>query len=192
MRLVSGLLFLLANVATFAQPGALTVPRNIADLSRQAATIVRGQVILARVEPHPELTNLSTIVVTLRVSETLKGNAVPVLTFRQFMWDIRDKYRMGGYTKGQEVLLLLNPVSSYGLTSPAGMDQGRFVISRDAKGNATAVNGYGNVGLFAGVTAQKRKPAFSPAVNELILRHRSGAIPLAQLEEVVRQFAGTL
>jgi len=174
------------------QGSALSVHQNIAELTQQAATIVRGQVVSAKVEPHPELTNLTTLVVTMRVSSTLKGQAASTFTFRQFLWDIRDKYEFGGYQKGQQLLILLNPISSYGLTSPAGMEQGRFLITRDAHGNMMASNGFANVGLFSDVEtkAVSAKVQLSPTTTTLVRQHVRGPVALDQLETVIRQFAG--
>ncbi len=188
----TALLWLVVSCPLLAQRGALTASRNVAQLAQQAATIVRGQVMSAHVEPHPQLTNLSTVVVTLRVEKNLKGTATSALTFRQFIWDIRDKYDAAGYRKGQELLLLLNKTSEYGLTSPAGVEQGRFGISRDAKGNLTAVNGHGNVGLFANFAEQMKRPGLklSPRASALVARHRQGPVPLPELEEIIKQFAG--
>lgn len=104
MRLFRILLFLASTVPGFGQRAAVTVPQNIAQLSRQAAIIVRGQVVSVRVEPHPQLANLTTVVVNLRVVENLKSNSLSPVMFRQFVWDIRDKYDAAGYRKGQELL----------------------------------------------------------------------------------------
>src|SRR5207245_11694579 len=141
---------------------------------------------------HAHLTMLSTVVVTLRVEKNLKGTATYALTFRQFIWDIRDKYYAAGYRKGQELLLLLNKTSEYGLTSPAGVEQGRFGISRDAKGNLTAVNGHGNVGLFANFAEQMKRPGLnlSPRTSALVARHRQEPVPPPAAEEIIKQFAG--
>ena len=176
-----------------AQRGALTVHRNIAELTQQAATIVHGQIISTRVESHPELTNLTTLVVTMRVSEKLKGNADSTLVFRQYIWDVRDKYDAAGYHKGQEMLVLLNPVSSYGLTSPTGMEQGRFLITRDERGTPVTANGYSNAGLFSDLEAQasSKKIQLSPSTSMLVRQHIRGPVPLSQLETLIRQFAGT-
>jgi hypothetical protein len=91
---------LLLAAPAFAQRGALTVPRNLIEMSERAADIVRGTVVSARVEKHPELTNLDTVVVTLRVREALKGGAQGSFTFRQYIWDIRDRWDAAGYRKG--------------------------------------------------------------------------------------------
>lgn len=191
-RLRFWLLLVVLSLAAFAQRSALTAPSNIAHLSQQAETIIHGQIVSVRVEPHPQLQNLTTVVVSLRVAETFKGTAAPLFSFRQFVWDIRDQHDAAGYRKGQEVLLLLNANSPYGLTSPAGMEQGRFEILRGPKGVAMAVNGHGNAGLFANMTAQMKQPGvrLSQATTNLVTQHRTGAVPLFQLEELIKQFAG--
>jgi hypothetical protein len=193
MRLAAAvLLSALFSCSALAQRSALTVPRNIAQLTQQAATIVQGHVVSVQVEPHPQLSNLTTVVVTLGVEKSLKGPSATSLTFRQFVWDIRDKQNAAGYRKGQALLLLLNPTSSYGLTSPAGMEQGRFQISHDQKGTPIALNGQGNVGLFANISTQAKQAgvSLSPRAATLGMQHRSGPIPLQDLEQVIRQFAG--
>ncbi len=55
---------------------------------------------------------------------------------------------VAGYRKGQELLLLMNGSSRYGLTSPVGLEQGRFRIQRDRSGREVATNGAGNLRLF--------------------------------------------
>jgi hypothetical protein len=191
MRVIASILFCCVVAApTFAQRGALTVPQNIAQLSQRASIIVRGQVIYARVEAHPQLANLTTVVVSIRVTQNFKGNPGTVLTFRQFIWDIRDKYDSAGYRKGQDLLLLLNPVSVYGMTSPVGMDQGRFEISRDVHGTLKAVNGIGNLGLFSKVTRPQIGTGISAGSSNLVVRHRGGPVPLLQIEELIQNFAG--
>lgn len=64
-------------------------------------------------EPHPEFSNLQTVVVTLAISETLKGQPGSTLQFRQLNLDARDIANTP-YHKADELLLFLNPVSSYG------------------------------------------------------------------------------
>ena len=120
----------LAAAPALAQRGALTLPRNLSQLVEGSADIVRGTVMSARVEKHPQLPHLDTIVVTLRVDETIKGAPAKTYTFRQYIWDIRDREDRAGYFKGQSYLLLMNAPSRFGLTSPVGMDQGRFRLKR--------------------------------------------------------------
>jgi hypothetical protein len=186
---VAAILLLLAATPAAAQRGAYTRPRNMAELVSQSAVIVRGVVVSAKVEPHPELTHLSTVVVTLRVAETLKGDAAGTFTFRQFIWDLRDRHDAAGYRKGQQLLLLMNPVTRYGLTSPAGLEQGRFRISRDAAGREIAVNGYGNAGLLRNLAEElkSRRVQVSPRLATLIEQHQSGPVSFDDLRDLTGQ-----
>jgi len=172
-----------------AQRGGLTVPRNLDQLTDRAAVIVRGSVISARVEKHPELSGLNTVLVKLRVKETLKGEAKGTYTFRQYIWDIRDRHDAAGYRKGQDLLLLLIAPSRYGLSSPAGLEQGRFRILRDSTGKEFAVNGHGNVRLFDGINAQMAKEGviLSPRSSVLIQKHHKGPVELEELTGLIRE-----
>lgn len=183
------LLAVLAAAPAFAQRGAMVLPRNLDQLTDRANDIVRGTVLSARVEKHPELTNLDTVVVTLRVTESLKGGAAGTFVFRQYIWDIRDRWDAAGYRKGQDLLLLLNAPTRYGLTSPVGIEQGRFRIEPDGKGGFTALNGTGNVRLFEGLSGAARQGiALSPAGESLVAKHRKGPIALGELESLIRAF----
>lgn len=180
-----------ANAA--AQESALTLGRGIDQLTRESTLIVRASVHSAVVEPHPQFKNLMTLLVTLDVKETLKGKAAKTVTYRQFIWDPRARLNKMKYGKGEEVLLLLGPESQYGLRSPAGLEQGRFRVMRDAKGNVTVINGRGNAGLFNSAV-QKRAAARSIKLSSrtaaLVAKPRAGALPLADVEEAIRTFAG--
>jgi hypothetical protein len=187
-------LLLLSAVLAFpawGQRGALTVPRSLDQLTDRSAVIVRGTVTSAHVEKHPELPGLNTVVVTLRVKETLKGQAKGVFTFRQYIWDIRDRYDAAGYQKGQALLLMMLAPSRYGLSSPAGLEQGRFRIARDRQGRELAMNGHGNVGLLAGTSARlaKKGIALSPGSTSLIESHGKGPIELHALTALIRELA---
>ena len=175
---------------SFAQRGALTLPRNLDELTDRAQDIVRGTVTDARIERHPELSNLDTIVVTLRLKETLKGDAQSTYTFRQYIWDLRDRQDAAGYRKGQHLLLLMNAPSRYGLTSPVGLEQGRFRIQRDRAGREVALNGAGNSRLFERLRQPSAKPAALTLQQEsLVAKHRSGPIALDELSGMIRAFS---
>jgi hypothetical protein len=196
-RQVSVVLFCLGFCLAVAAPsgaqrGAITLPRNLAQLTSQSAVIVRGQIVATRVEPLASYPDLWTVVVTLRVSDVLKGNPGSTLTFHQFIWDQRDRFDAAGYLRGQDVLLLLNPVTPLGLTSPAGLSQGLFRIGRDAKGQLVAANGFGNAGLFRGIAATSgAAPAsLSPRLAGLLASPPSGPLRLDDLEALIRSFAG--
>lgn len=174
-----------------AQQGARTAQVNLSQLVQGAHTILRGFVVSAKVEPHPQFSNLKTVVVTMQVSRVLKGSAATTYTFRQFVWDERDLGDAGGYRKAGEVLLFLNPVSQYGLMSPVGLEQGRFRVTRDAKGNGSAVNGRGNIGLFQNVagSASEHGVALSKAAQTM-MQKSSGQAPLETLEDAVVRLVG--
>jgi hypothetical protein len=179
-----------AGTAAYAQRGAMTLPRNLDELTDRASDIVRGTVVDARVEKHPELDNLDTVVVTLSVRETLKGDARGTYTFRQYIWDIRDRQDAAGYRKGQDLLLLMNAPSRYGLSSPVGLEQGRFRIHRDPSGREVALNGTGNVRLFERLQDAKPGPAaLTERQASLVARHRNGPIALEDVSALIRAYS---
>jgi len=191
IRFVLTLLVVALAVPAWAQHGALTVPRSLDQLVDRSAVIVRGTVISARVEKHPELNGLDTVVVTLRVKETLKGQPQDMFSFRQYIWDIRDRTDGASYWKGQDLLLMMIAPSRYGLSSPAGLDQGRFNIVRDKAGRELAVNGHGNSGLFDGINTQLAKKGFALSARSasLVQQHRQGPIELDALIGLIRELA---
>lgn len=190
MLMLSALLAL-AVLPAQAQRGGQTRPRALDQLAQEAALIVRGHVISARVEPHPQLSNLMTVVVSMNVQETLKGTPRKQIEFRQYIWDIRDQLDAARYLKGEDMVLLLGPVSPYGLTSPVGLEQGRFRIQADRSGQTVAVNGRGNLGLFESTErrAQAQGLTLPPRTATLVRQARPGPVRLADLEEAIRTFA---
>lgn len=190
-------LFLTAFVAlalispAAAQRGARVLHRNLADLVSDAHTILTGRVLSVAAEPHPQFNNIWTVVITLDVQDTWKGATGRQFTFRQFVWDLRDMDSRLGYKPGQDVLLFLTRPSEYGLSSPAGLDQGRFRIVRDAGGERAAVNGYMNLGLFRDLSrnAPKLADQLSPRAARILEEGRGGPIPIADFREMVRAAA---
>lgn len=191
-RLPSALLLLSLFAHTaLAQRGAQTAPAPLDQLVASSATILRGHVISAVVEPHPQFANLQTVLVTISVGKVLKGEAPPTCTFRQFVWDPRDVAESAGYRKAGELLLFLNPVSEYGLTSPVGLEQGRFRVTRDAKGRAFAVNGRANFGLFDQVSSKaSARGVIVSRQAEVMMAKPAGPVSLETLEETVAALAG--
>lgn len=192
-KTAAGFLFLLlsADPSAWAQRGAYTRPADLDYIVQQAETILRGHIVSASVEPHPQFPALQTVVVTLKVDKVIKGKAESTHIFRQFIWDVRDSADAAGYRKADELLLFLNPPSEYGLTSPVGLEQGRFRIERDAQGNRFAINGRGNTALFEHVAekASSRGIVFSRQVQSMLSK-RAGRVPLDTLEEAVQVLAG--
>ena len=173
------------------QRGALTASRSLADLATEAGVIVRGRIVSTRVEPHPQFSALWTVVVTVQVDETIKGQIGNSYTFRQFIWDPRDRQDAAGYQKNQKVLLFLTTPNSSGLSSPVGLEQGRFQLSTDAVGNAYATNGRNNAGLLNGVAARAAAKGIrlAPRSEALIAGPPQGPLGLDDLLAMIRQFA---
>lgn len=180
-------IFLVFVSATWPQGSASVAQANLNYLVDNAQTIVRGNVVSATIEPHPQFPNIQTVLVTVAVAKTLKGQAGPTLTFRQYVWNVKDGKRGGGYHKSEQLLLFLNPTSLYGLTSPVGMEQGHFRIVRDSKGQTYAVNGRGNVGLFSNVLTRSAGQGVTlSAQARTILGQSGGQVPLSTLEETIQ------
>lgn len=191
-RFVSAIsIVLIAVTCAIAQEGARVVPRTLDELQQQADVILQGHVVSAIVQPHPQYSALTTVVVTLRVTDTLKGTAGQTYTFRQFIWNPRDIANAAGYRKGQELLLLLHTANQNGLSSTVGLGQGRFRIIRDAQGKATALNAYTNAGLFRGmVSPSPRVKSLSPKAQQA-LSSSGGPIDLDALKEIIRAYGAS-
>ena len=181
-------LSLLLTPSVFAQRGALTVHRSLGEMVQEAGTIVHGSVVSAKVEAHPQLSNLTTVLVTMNVQETLKGKAGKTFQFRQYIWDVRDRLDAAQYAKGQELVLLLTPVSQYGLSSPVGLEQGRFEVRKDSAGRVTAVNGKANLALFQS-SEELRRPQAGPLLQQSLRPTPDASarpLPLADLKAAIR------
>jgi hypothetical protein len=174
-----------------AQRGAIVFPRNLAQLSGRANIVVRAHVIEAHFEPHPDYPNLSSVVVTLFVEEVLKGTAGKILTFRQFVWDPRDRSDRLGYRTGEEVLLFLNHQTTAGFTSPVGLEQGRFLVLSSPSGGVTVLNGAGNRGLSFGMLGLSGAPRLSARARQVLAvpPDKTGPLQLDVVREIVRNFA---
>ena len=189
-RLGIAVLFLVCLAAlAAAHRGALTLPRNLSQLEEQSELILRGRVISAVVEPHPQYANIQTVLVTLRVEEAFKGSPDATFTFRQFIWDARDRLDAAGYRKGQHLLLLMNHASPLGLTSSAGIEQGRFRILRDSAGREIAVNCASNRGLLRDLVPQLEKKGvrLSLEMSRVVGQQPAGPIRLDDLRQLLRE-----
>jgi hypothetical protein len=182
-------LFLFCSpVELYSQTGIRTLPRTLDQLVDEAETIVHGYVLSARIEPHPQLKNLMTVVVTMSIKNTYKGKPQTSLIFRQYAWGIDRLRDSSGYRKGEELVIFLRPISEYGLTSPAGLEQGRFEVSVDRRtGQLVAVNGRANSGLFNHIEeyAAMRRLQLPQHVRNVIRAHPSGPMPFTDFENVI-------
>lgn len=188
----SFLLYLLLSNSLLAQRGAITRPNTLEQLTAESTLAVHGFIVASKVEPHPDLPSLSTVVVDINVVDVLKGSAAKHVTFRQYIWDIRDRMDASGYRKGQEVVLLLGPESKLGLRSPVGLEQGKFRIFKAPDGKQMAVNGTGNRSLFtetAELTTGPTMKKSSVKVSAALQSNPSG-LTLDELKRLVRAYAG--
>lgn len=183
------MLMLTAAPSLDAQGGYRVMHRNLAELVSDAGTIVHGRVLSVRIEPHPLYLGLKTAVVDLEIMELLKGQSSAPFSFRQYLLDDREAQEKLGYKVGQEVLLLmLRPHPQTGLSSPAGMEQGRFRITRDDAGNAFVANRVNNAGIFQGLDPAKdaRLQSLSPQARAMLTQYRGGPIPYDQFKAVIQ------
>lgn len=190
---VAGILLALAvSVSSSSGQGkASSAQADLDVLVRRAQIIARGQVISARIEPHPQFRNLQTLVITFGVTRLLKGEIGSTYTFRQFLLDSSDTDVLAAYKSAGELLLFLNPASQYGLTSTVGLEQGRFRIFTDSQGNRLALNGRGNVGLFDQLPRKASARGFSLSPKALDMMSKPGGpAPLDTLEATIQLLAG--
>jgi hypothetical protein len=170
-----------------AQRNARVMRFNAAQMALAADTIVAGKVTAVRVEPHPQFPEMSTLVVTLQITDLWKGQSGAPFSFRQYVSDEADIRTHLNYRVGQEVLLFMTRPSKYGLSAPVGLDQGRFSVTVDAQGNRQAINGANNSGLFHNV--EKTRPGLSTrmsaAAQQMVAQHRAGAVAYDQLKSIV-------
>jgi len=173
--------------AAHAQRGAITLPRNLADLSSNAGQIIQGRVVSATVEPDPRYNHLQTLVLTLAVDDVLKGQAPTTFTFREFLWDVRDISDHAGYHLGDEVLLFLNGPTPLGFITPVGLQQGRFRVVKGADGQDYAINANQNSGLFDNVVRSGALNAAKLSIKSraTVQSFQRGPIPLTALKESV-------
>jgi hypothetical protein len=180
----------LACMTAFGQGHLLTAPRDITQLTSKAQIVIRGKVINTKREPHPQYSNIQTIVVTLRVKETLKGAPSEIYTFRQALFGLPQS-PSSAYSRGAELILFMHPVNENGLTSPVGVSQGIFTVTRDQAGKATVMNGAANQGLFGDTTVRKSLATLnvSPAMRSQIASKRAGPVDLDSMQSLIRQLA---
>ncbi|HSY36612.1 MAG TPA: hypothetical protein VK814_12730 [Acidobacteriaceae bacterium] len=173
--------------AAHAQRGAITLPRNLADLSSNAGQIIQGRVVSATVEPDPRYNHLQTLVLTLAVDDVLKGQAPTTFTFREFLWDVRDISDRAGYHLGDEVLLFLNSPTPLGFITPVGLQQGRFRVVKGTDGQDYAINANQNSGLFDNVVRSGALNAakLSAKSRATVQSFQRGPIPLTAMKESV-------
>lgn len=163
LRAAASALVSAAFLALASAPGQATTvePMNIVDLLNHAQTIVAGQV--TKVTDGFDAKGVPYTEVTLKVSDTIRGQKGQTFTFRQFglakprtMPDGR--VHLGARPAGwptwranESAIVFLYPRAKYtGLQTTVGLGYGKL-----STGNGAALNAHDNATLFANVTVNR-------------------------------------
>jgi hypothetical protein len=166
---------------------ALSTPINLTYLAKRADVIVQGEVTDVQYENHPDYPNIPTVKVTLKVEGMTRGPQGKTYAFREMLIGLRSKERKKSYQVGQRLLLFLPTPSKDGLSSPIGMEQGRFHVDRDGKGNAIIANEFGNAGLFKNVAQDVRNEGKSLAAShQRLVAVERGPVALNEFSSLVK------
>lgn len=187
-RRVLLLVFVLAVlVPTFQGRATSVIQLNLEQLCQQSDQIFRGTV-LDIVETTVQVGGgpLPAVTYTVRVDEAFQGdfNTVKGVPVAQFTTLGTEKQHLSGempipglpnLTIGGDYLLMVAPAGPVGLTTTMGLGQGRFTIG-GKPGEETAVNGFGNRGLFTGMTVsglttasgELSYPALATLINSIL------------------------
>jgi hypothetical protein len=171
------LIFILSCLPASAQ--IMVRPVNLAYLSQRGDVIVQGRVIEVLYENLPGYSHTPTVKVTLDVEKMLRGPAGKTYSFREILLGPRSKKGKGSYQAGQRLVLFLTSPSGHGLSSPVGIEQGRFHIGLNSRGSTVAVNEHGNTGLFKDVEQTARKAGLRLTTKQSqIIASESGPVLL--------------
>jgi hypothetical protein len=129
----------------------LVKPVNLTYITQRADIIVRGHVTEVVHETLPNFPNIYTLRVTLSVDDMMRGPSGNTYTFREIFLGRRAQEGKLKYQAGEHLLLFMTSASKYGLSSPIGIEQGRFHISQNSAGSALIANEISNAGLFNNV-----------------------------------------
>lgn len=134
-RILSVTIALLVAAAAPASATMMVKPMSLDQITAEAARIVHGTV--TEIRSDRDESGLPATWVTIEVARTLKGRAAPRFTFKQvgLSEPLPDgtMTRIPGmprYTVGEEVVLFLRGDSARGFTSPVGLGQGAYRVSR--------------------------------------------------------------
>jgi hypothetical protein len=168
---------------------------DLPKMTELAGTIVTGRITKLRAGAHPRYRNIGVLHVTLKVSETLKGDRTPTLTFMQFtgrslgnrngkgLTEAHPLPEMPSYRVGEEVVLFLYPPSEVGFTSPVGGAQGKFRVRREPGQPVTVISQGGNRSLLV----EGDLPGGLSREQQQLLRRPGETIELGQFRSTVKK-----
>ena len=186
----------IAVLASVGLSQAMTVrPVNLDQMVHEADRVIVGRVLAA--EDTFDQKRLPITVYRIRVEDAIKGEVGTTLEIRQLGHRSKQPNPETGrifhipgmplYAPGESVLLLLNQDSRLGLTSPVGMMQGSFRLTKDKGGRELALNGVGNRGLLSGMEpgGAARGAGWDPSEFQRLVRD-GGAIERGALVALIR------
>ena len=156
----------------------LTLPVNVSYLSQRADIIVQGRIIDVRYENLPGYANIPTVKVSLEVENMLRGPQGRTYTFREALLGFKASEGKTAYHVGQRILVFLPSPSRYGLSSPIGIEQGRFHIARNPDGEEIVVNEMDNAGLFKNMDTTPYMSALQLSRNRMKNTETAGRGPV--------------
>jgi hypothetical protein len=164
----------------------ITQPVSLAYLAQRADIIVQGRVAKVAYRSVPGYKNVPAVEVTLEVENMMRGLQRNSFAFREIFLGLRTNEGKRGYQVGQRLLLFLTSPSPYGLSSPVGIEQGRFHISYDSRSNEFIANELGNAGLFKNVTSSAAKAQVHLSSKQLsTMKTKQGPVLLSEFVSLV-------
>lgn len=165
--------------------GFLVAQLNLEQLTHLAETIFVGRCL--EVREGRDQNNRPVQYVRFQVTETLKGEPQPELTFKQILMTSNSSFsELSNYQVGEEVVLFLSKPSEWGLTAPVGLSQGKFLIQSQGR-SKTVVNGTRNRGLMIGMSQSSRVKSLSLTSSEKRLLQGKPEIPYQEFVSLVRK-----
>jgi hypothetical protein len=187
-RFVVAVTLLLVLLSSFPLQAQFMVQSvNLDYLVRRADVIVQGHVVAVAHEQLPGYPNIPTVTVTLNVEKMLRGPSSGTYTFREMFLGLRSKEGKQSYKIGQRLLLFLPAASQFGLSSPIGIEQGRFHVAAGSGAGAIVSNEFGNYGLFKDVENSANKAGIQLTKKQSqIAASRNGPVLLNDFVSLVQ------
>jgi hypothetical protein len=132
-------------------------PIGLEEMVAYSQRIFRG--VCTAAEPAGSVAGLPVTLYTFRILERIKGaDGERTVSFRQLGGEA-NSLQIPAYRVDEEYVLFLYPESEMGLTSPVGLLQGAFQVTRATESGQTLVqNGVGNLNLYLKETTVTRGP----------------------------------
>lgn len=164
---------------------------NVESLIRQAGMIFAGRVIKVETGTKDRRMNLYMTYYTFAVSDSIYGAGADTVRIKQYGGQAggRHFYPPGvpRFEVGEEVMVMLYPLSNIGMTSTVGKNQGKFFIfTEDSSGRKTIANQLDNKGLF------RRLRHHDLITNQEWIPDPPPRMPYNEFIETVRQFVAVL